>query len=128
MENDWTKRIKELEAERDKLRDDLSRDKAILQSLLDRYQTIYGDAGVLKDRDKEEILGYVKPDARAIEEELADYKAANASIREELRCRIKERDKLKEENTKLRAFWEWSRLADKMTFEQYHWKEASHES
>ena len=36
MENDWTKRIKELEAERDKLRDDLSRDKAILQSLLDR--------------------------------------------------------------------------------------------
>ena len=36
--------------------------------------------------------------------------------------------KLKEENTKLRAFWEWSRLADKMTFEQYHWKEASHES
>jgi len=37
--------------------------------------------------------------------------------------------KLKEENTKLRAFWEWSRLADKMTFEQYHWigKEASHE-
>ena len=37
--------------------------------------------------------------------------------------------KLKEENAKLRAFWEWSRLADKMTFEQYHWigKEASHE-
>ena len=37
--------------------------------------------------------------------------------------------KLKEENTKLRAFWEWSRLADKMTFEQYHWigKKANHE-
>ena len=35
--------------------------------------------------------------------------------------------KLKEENQRLRAFWEWSRLADKMTFEQYHWKEASHE-
>ena len=37
--------------------------------------------------------------------------------------------KLKEENTKLWAFWEWSRLADKMTFEQYHWigKKASHE-
>ena len=30
-------------------------------------------------------------------------------------------------NKRLRAFWEWSRLADKMTFEQYHWKEASHE-
>ena len=38
-----------------------------------------------------------------------------------------ERDKLEEENQRLRAFWEWSRLADKMTFEQYHWKEASHE-
>ena len=41
-------------------------------------------------------------------------------------------DKIKEleaENKRLRAFWEWSRLADKMTFEQYHWigKEASHE-
>jgi len=37
--------------------------------------------------------------------------------------------KLEEENQRLRAFWEWSRLADKMTFEQYHWigKEASHE-
>ena len=37
-----------------------------------------------------------------IEEELADYKAANASIREELRCRIKERDKLEAENQRLR--------------------------
>jgi regulator of replication initiation timing len=57
---------------------------------------------ILSDRDKEEIIGYVKPDARAIEEELADYKAANASIREELRCRIKERDKLEAENELLR--------------------------
>jgi len=40
-------------------------------------------------------------DAKAIEEELADYKAANASIREELRCRIKERDKLEAENKRL---------------------------
>ena len=38
-----------------------------------------------------------------------------------------ERGKLEAENQRLRAFWEWSRLADKMTFEQYHWKEASHE-
>ena len=57
---------------------------------------------ILSDRDKEEIIGYVKPDARAIEEELADYKAANASIREELRCRIKERDKLEAENKRLK--------------------------
>ena len=56
---------------------------------------------ILSDRDKEEIIGYVKPDARALEEELADYKAANASIREELRCRIKERDKLEAENQRL---------------------------
>ena len=37
--------------------------------------------------------------------------------------------RLKAENKRLRAFWEWSRLADKMTFEQYHWigKEDSHE-
>ena len=56
---------------------------------------------ILSDRDKEEIIGYVKPDAKAIEEELADYKAANASIREELRCRIKERDKLEAENKRL---------------------------
>jgi|GEM_PF-3643936 len=36
MENGWTKRIEELEAEKDKLRDDLSKDKAILQNLLYR--------------------------------------------------------------------------------------------
>jgi hypothetical protein len=88
---------------------------------------------ILSDRDKEEIIGYVKPDAKAIEEErndmllhpekyfsafrdlkvvmvraeraeeeLADYKAANASIREELRCSIKERDRLKAENERLK--------------------------
>ena len=34
MDNGWTKRIKELEDEKDKLRDDLSMDKAILQNLL----------------------------------------------------------------------------------------------
>jgi hypothetical protein len=46
---------------------------------------------ILSDRDKEEIIGYVKPDAKAIEEELADYKAA------------KERDELEANNAKLRA-------------------------
>ena len=32
-----------------------------------------------------------------------------------------ERDELEANNAKLRAFWDWSREADKMTFEQYHW-------
>jgi hypothetical protein len=40
--------------------------------------------------------------AERAEEELADYKAANASIREELRCSIKERDRLKAENERLK--------------------------
>ena len=42
----------------------------------------------------------------------------------ELTARVGE---LEAENKKLMAFWEWSRLADKMTFERYYWKEASHE-
>ena len=40
------------------------------------------------------------------------------SVHAELRD---ERDALEADYMKLRAFWEWSRLADKMTFEQYHW-------
>ena len=77
MENDWTKRIAELEAEVAKL------------------------TTALKD----------KPDQ-------SDLDAAVFRI-----------NHLEADNKRLRAFWEWSRLADKMTFEQYHWigKEASHE-
>ena len=84
MENEWTKRIKELEDEVAKL-------------IADR------------DADRRREYGYSQETVDAL---------------------TVERDKLEEENTKLRAFWEWSRLADKMTFEQYHWigKEASHES
>ena len=32
-----------------------------------------------------------------------------------------ERDALEADHMKLQAFWDWSREADKMTFEQYHW-------
>ena len=79
MENDWTKRIEELEAEVAKL-------------------------AAERDADRRREYGYSQETVDAL---------------------TVERDKLEEENTKLRAFWEWSRLADKMTFEQYHWKEAS---
>ena len=83
MENGWTKRIKEFEAEVAKL-------------IAER------------DADLRREYGYSQQTVDAL---------------------TVERDKLEEENTKLRAFWEWSRLADKMTFEQYHWigKEASHD-
>ena len=81
MQNGWTERIEELEAEVAKLTAE-------------------------RDADRRREYGYSQQTVDAL---------------------TVERDKLEEENTKLRAFWEWSRLADKMTFEQYHWigKEAS---
>ena len=39
----------------------------------------------------------------------------------EIKAIEEERDRLKADNAKLQAFWDWSREADKMTFEQYHW-------
>jgi hypothetical protein len=56
---------------------------------------------ILSDRDKEEIIGYVKPDARAIEEELArsllrEKMLADKWGKENLELAI-ERDRLKAE-------------------------------
>ncbi len=83
MNNGWTKRIEELEAEVAKLTAE-------------------------RDADRRREYGYSQQTVDAL---------------------TVERDKLEAENKRLRAFWEWSRLADKMAFEQYHWigKEASHE-
>ena len=80
MQNGWTERIEELEAE-------------------------VAELTAERDADRRREYGYSQETVDAL---------------------TVERDKLEVENQRLRAFWEWSRLADKMTFEQYHWKEASH--
>ena len=97
MQNGWTERIEELEAENTRLR--MYRDAAE-----SRAQGLE----VERDADRRREYGYSQETVDALTVEM---------------------DKLEEENTKLMAFWEWSRLADKMTFERYHWigKEASHE-
>ena len=66
-------RVGELEAERDKLRDDLSRDKAILQSLLDREHEERKDL-------EEEFTGKLK----ALERENEALTKENMELREDL--------------------------------------------
>ena len=66
-------RVKELEDERDKLRDDLSRDKAILQSLLDREHEERKDL-------EEEFTGKLK----ALERENEALTKENMELREDL--------------------------------------------
>jgi hypothetical protein len=137
MENGWTKRIEELEAEKDKLRDDLSKDKAILQNLLYRERE--------EKRALEDAMTDLQAERDAAVRWLEEYKSKTycaycgatfnidsdaAHVTEHIRtCPHHPMRELEAENKRLRAFWEWSRLADKMTFEQYHWigKEASHE-
>ena len=80
------------------------------------------------------IVWRLDTDAKAIEDERDGYRNGQQQLQNTLSTVMdsnakwaNDYKKLEAENQRLRAFWEWSRLADKMTFEQYHWKEASHE-
>ena len=82
------KRVEELEAERDKLRDDLSRDKAILQSLLDREheerkdleeENRYLRAGCQDDTHQCPIVGT----NNSLIERIAELKAENERLKRE---------------------------------------------
>jgi chromosome segregation ATPase len=125
MENGWTERIEELEAEVAKLtaeRDaDRRREYGYSQQTVDALTAERDSLKHLYDK----ALGDLVKDSQRISE----LEAENTRLRM-LRDAAESRAQgLEAANKRLRAFWEWSRLADKMTFEQYPWigKEASHE-
>jgi len=123
MENGWTQRVEELEAEVAKLaaeRDaDRRREYGYSQQTVDALTAERDSLKHLYDK----ALGDLVKDSQRISE----LEAENTRLRM-LRDAAESRAQgLEAANKRLRAFWEWSRLADKMTFEQYHWKEASHE-
>ena len=111
-------RVKELEDERDA---DRRREHGYSQQTVDALTAERDSLKHLYDK----ALGDLVKDSQRISE----LEAENTRLRM-LRDAAESRAQgLEAANKRLRAFWEWSRLADKMTFEQYPWigKEASHE-
>jgi hypothetical protein len=119
MQNGWTERIEELEAENTRLR--MLRDAAESRA---QGLEVERDAAVkwLEEYKSKTYCAY----CGAIFNIDSDASHVSEHIRT---CPHHPMRELEAENKRLRAFWEWSRESDKMTFEQYHWigKEASHE-
>jgi wobble nucleotide-excising tRNase len=104
MENDWTKRIEELEAENERLREAL---KYIAFTTPGPTMKTHSEAAeqalsvILSERDKEEIVRFVKPDAQAVERERDQWRDLCARQGMQLKNVERENGELKAEKIRI---------------------------